>query len=56
MSFTLRQEVKLKVVAHAGQVALEFLRANPTPNVDDVIKEYNRIFEQTYERMLVVTK
>ena len=48
------QEVELKIVDYAGQVALEFLRANPEPKTASVVENYNRIFKQVYKHMLEV--
>ena len=56
MNFTVQQEIKLKVVDHAGQVALEFLRANPDSEADSAVTNYNHIFKQVYNHMLEVTK
>ena len=35
----------------AGQVALEFLRARPSTDVDATVKNHNRIFKGVYEGM-----
>ena len=52
----LAEEIKLKVVAQAGQVAVEFLRAQPTPDVKTTIENHNKIFKEVYQGMTATLK
>lgn len=42
-------ETTLQIISQAGQVALEFLRANPSANAEDAGKDYNTIFKEVYQ-------
>lgn len=50
-------QIRLDVISQAGQVALEFLRANPRHKPEDAIKDYNQIFKAVYQETTdIVTK
>lgn len=42
-------EIKLKVISQAGQVALEFLRANPYKKAKEAGTKYNEVFKSVYQ-------
>lgn len=56
MDFTLEDEIKLKAVSLAGQVALEFLRARPSSVIDTAAENYNSIFKRVYQHILEITR
>ena len=47
----IQQEIKLNIIRQAGQVALEFLRANPRPDEVEAGKDYNKVFKAVYNGM-----
>lgn len=50
-------EVRLNIISHAGQVALEFLRENPQSDEKKASADHNKIFKVVYEGMTeTVTK
>ncbi len=50
MTFTFEEEKVMRALDRAGQVALEYLRANRIANVDSVSKEYLQIFKEVYKK------
>lgn len=49
MTLTFQEELEVKVVSQAGQVAVEFLRACQNVTAKETITAYNRIFKEVYE-------
>ena len=49
MKLSFYEEIEIRIVSQASQVALEFLRVNPQSNVLETIKIYNQIFEDVYQ-------
>ena len=54
MTLTFSEELEVKVISQASQVALEFLRASPPPDASETIKRYNKIFEEVYRKTSAV--
>ena len=50
MAFTFKEERELRAIDRAGQVALEYLRANQTAKVSEVVANYKQIFEEVYRK------
>ncbi len=50
MTLTFSEELEVKVISQAAQVALEFLRANSPASASEATKQYNQIFEEVYRK------
>ena len=53
---TYEQELQLKILGHAAQVALEFLRARPIGVAEEAVKKHNLVFKEVYQGMTDTTE
>ena len=53
---TYEQELQLKILGHAAQVALEFLRARPIGGAEEAAKKHNMVFKEVYQGMIDTAK